>query len=322
MQQGCSGFTMEKKLTYRVKNWAEYNTALIQRRNISVWFSEDAIKKWTAPKQSVKGRPRLYSDDAILCALVLRAVYNLPLRALQGFLEALVSLLMLSLPIPCYTQICRRAQFLGQKIQRLCKRKITDVVIDSSGLKVFGEGEWKVRQHGASKQRTWRKVHLAICPDSHEIVLSFLTENKESDGEALVKIARHLPGTVERAYRDGAYDKEGCYRKLYEKNIDPIVPPQRGAVLHHRPWMKSRNNSIEEIFGLGGNDVGRKLWKKLKGYHRRSLAETGMYRFKTIFGGKLRARKMVYQKAEVFAKVQTMNKMTNLGMPKGKWEFN
>src|SRR5262249_29721745 len=153
---------MEKKLTYRVKNWAQYNTALIQRGNISVWFSDDAIRKWLAPKQSGKGRPRFYSDDAILCALLLRAVYNLPLRALQGFLRALVSLLMLSLPIPCYTQICRRAQFLGQRIKRLCnKRKITDIVIDSSGLKVFGEGEWKVRQHGASKRRTWRKVHLA-----------------------------------------------------------------------------------------------------------------------------------------------------------------
>jgi hypothetical protein len=313
---------MEKKLTYRVKNWAEYNTALIQRGNISVWFSDDAIQKWLAPKQSGKGRPRLYSDDAILCALLLRAVYNLPLRALQGFLGALVSLLMLSLPIPCYTQICRRAQFLGQRIKRLCKKgKITDIVIDSSGLKVFGEGEWKVRQHGAGKRRTWRKVHLAICPDTHEVVLSFLTENNKSDGEAFIKMADHLPGSIERAYLDGAYDKEGCYRKLYEKNIDPIVPPQRGAILHPSPWMKSRNDSIQEITGLGGDDEGRSLWKKLKGYHRRSLAETGMYRFKTIFGGKLRARKMAYQKAEVFAKVCAMNTMTNLGMPKGKWVF-
>ena len=309
---------MEKKLTYRVKNWAEYNTALIQRGNISVWFSDE----WLAPKLPGKGRPKFYSDDAILCTLLLRAVYNLPLRALQGFLGALVSLLKLSLPIPCYTQICRRAQFLGQTIKRLCKkRKITDIVIDSSGLKVFGEGEWKVRQHGAGKRRTWRKVHLAICPDTHEVVLSLLTENSKSDSEAFIKMANRLPGSIERAYFDGAYDKEGCYRKLYEKNIDPILPPQRGAILHSSPWMKSRNDSIKEITGLGGNDEGRSLWKKLKGYHRRSLAETGMYRFKTIFGDKLRARKMAYQKAEVFAKVYAMNQMTNLGMPKGKWVF-
>jgi Transposase DDE domain len=253
---------------------------------------------------------------------LLRAVYNLPLRALQGFLEALVYLLGLSLPIPYYTQICRRAQFLGQKIKRICKnRKITDIVIDSSGLKVFGEGEWKVRQHGASKRRTWRKVHLAICPDSNEIVLSLLTENSTSDSEGFLKMADHLPQGIERAFLDGAYDKEGCYRKLYEKNIDPIIPPQRGAVLHHMPWMKNRNDSIQEIVGLGGIDRGRTLWKKLKGYHRRSLAETGMYRFKTIFGGKLSARKLIYQKAEVYVKAIAMNKMTVLGMPKGEWEF-
>lgn len=314
---------MEKKLTYRVKNWAEYNRALIKRGNISVWFSEDAIQKWMAPKRSGKGRPRIYSDDAILCALLLRAVYNLPLRALQGFLEALVSLLGLSLPIPYYTQICRRAQFLGQKIKKICKnRKITDIVIDSSGLKVFGEGEWKVRQHGASKRRTWRKVHLAICPDSNEIVLSLLTENNTSDSEGFLKMADHLPQGIERAFLDGAYDKEGCYRKLYEKNIDPIIPPQRGAVLNHMPWMKTRNDSIQEIVGLGGIDRGKTLWKKLKGYHRRSLAETRMYRFKTIFGGNLRARKLIYQKAEVYIKATAMNKMTVLGMPKGDWEFN
>src|SRR6187431_2520358 len=88
---------MEKKNIYRVKNWGEYNKALIQRGNISVWFSEDAIQKWAAPKQPGKGRPKVYSDDAILCALLLRAVYNLPLRALQGFLGALVSLLVLAL---------------------------------------------------------------------------------------------------------------------------------------------------------------------------------------------------------------------------------
>lgn len=314
---------MKKKLTYRVKNWKEYNTALIQRGNISVWFSDDVIRKWIAPKKSKKGRPRVYSDDAILCTLVLRAVFNLPLRALQGFLGSLVSLLKLSLPIPCYTQICRRAKFLGQRIKRLCKkRKITDIVVDSSGLKVFGEGEWKVRQHGSSKRRTWRKVHLAICPDSHEIVLSVVTENSKSDGETFVEMAKHLPSTIERAYLDGAYDKEGCYQKLYEKQIDPIVPPQRGAILHHEAWMKSRNDSIQEIMGLGGDDGGRKLWKKLKGYHLRSLVETSFYRFKTLFGAKLRSRKMAYQRAEVFAKAQAMNKMTSLGMPKGKWEIS
>src|SRR5277367_5200933 len=249
-----------------------------------------------------------------------RAVYHLPLRAVQGFLCALVSMLALSLPIPNYTRVCRRAQSLGQGIKRLCgNRKITDIVIDSSGLKVFGEGEWKVRQHGVGKRRTWRKIHLAICPETHEIVLSCLTENSEADCRALKKMAPHLPNTIERAYLDGAYDKEECYQQFHEKNIDPVIPPQRGAVLQKPSWMKSRNNSILEIVGLGGDNTAGRLWKKLKGYHRRSLAETGMYRFKAIFGGTLRSRKMSSQKAESFVKAMAINKMTRLGMPKGVW---
>ena len=111
-------------------------------------------------------------------------------------------------------------------------RRITDIVIDSSGLKVFGEGEWKMRQHGKTKRRTWRKIHLAVCADSQEIALSLLTENSESDGEAFIKMAEKLPTTVERGYGDGAYDKTGCYQKFLERGIIPIVPPQRGAVLH------------------------------------------------------------------------------------------
>jgi hypothetical protein len=311
---------MEQKSSYRIRNWSEYNRALVQRGNISVWFSEDAVQKWLAPKDKKQGHPKLYSNDAILCALILRSVYHLPLRSLQGFLCALVATLGLLLPVPCYTQICRRAKNLGKKIQRLNHTKnITDIVVDSSGLKVFGEGEWKVRTHGKSKRRVWRKIHLAVCPDTHEIVLSCLTESNEADCKAFGKMAAHLPPTIERAYLDGAYDKEECYQRLHEQNIDPRIVPQKGAVLREQPWMRHRNNAIYEIRGLGGDDEARKIWKKLKGYHRRSLVETGMYRFKTLFGGGLRARKMAYQQGEVFAKAIAMNKMTRLGMPKGEW---
>ena len=311
---------MKQKRAYRIRNWNEYNTALIQRGNISVWFSEDAVQKWLAPEDGSKGRPKLYSDDAILCALLLRAVYHLPLRALQGFLCALLHMLALSLPVPCYTQICRRAGYLSKKIQRLnSKKKITDIVVDSSGLKVFGEGEWKVRLHGRSKRRTWRKIHLAICPDTHEIVLSCLTENSKMDCKTFCQMAPHLPRTIKRAYFDGAYDKEECYQKLYEQGIDPVIVPQRRAVLQSHSWMHCRNTAICEIKGLGNDDIARKLWKKLKGYHRRSLAETGIFRFKTLFGGMLRARKMTCQQAEVMVKAMALNKMTELGMPKGVW---
>jgi len=223
----------------------------------------------------------MYSDDAILCALMIKVVYHLPLRALEGFLVSLLELLGILLPVPSYTQICRRAASLGQTVKRLSSKKnITDIVIDSSGLKVHGEGEWKVRQHGKSKRRTWRKIHLGICSNSQEIVLSLLTENAVSDGEAVEEMAKEMPPTVRRGCGDGAYDKSNCYKKFQELGIDWITPPQKGAVLHdlkHEPWMEQRNDAIRIIAGLGNDEEARCIWKKLKKYHRRSLAETGVY---------------------------------------------
>ena len=314
---------MNKKRTYRIKNWSKYNKSLIQRGNITLWCSDDAIGNWILPNEGKRGRPRMYSDEAILCALMVKVVFRLPLRALEGFLGSLMGLLGALLPVPSYTQICRRAASLGQIVKHLTSKKhITDIVIDSSGLKVYGEGEWKVRQHGKSKRRTWRKIHLGICSDSQEIVMSLLTENSVSDGEAAVEMANEMPSTVRRGYGDGAYDKSNCYKKFQELGIDLITPPQRGAILHdlkHEPWMKKRNAAIQAIVGLGNDEEARSIWKKLKRYHQRSLAETGMYRFKTIFGSDLKARDIRRQRAKVHAKVLAMNKMSRLGMPKGSW---
>jgi len=314
---------MRKKTTYRIRNWPEYNRSLVDRGNINLWVSDDALGKWVLPNAGDRGRPRMYSSDVILCALMLKSVYRLPLRALEGFLQSLISLLGICLPVPCYSQICRRAVELGQSIKRLSsKRNITDIVIDSTGLKVFGEGEWKVRQHGKSKRRTWRKIHLGVCADSQEIVMSLLTDNAVSDGEAITDMVTVMPKTVKRGYGDGAYDKGPCYRAFKKRGGRLVAPPQRGAVLRtlaKEPWMKDRNDAIRAIAGLGDDEEARKIWKKLVGYHRRSLAETAMYRFKTLFGGNLTARNLSHQKAEIYAKSMVMNTMTKLGMPRGKW---
>jgi len=314
--------TKQTNTKYHIRNWSEYNKALINRGSLTIWFSESAIKGWLAHNPKGRGRPKIYSDEAILCALIVKAVYRLPFRALRGFILSFIHLLGLTLPVPCYTRICRRAAELGQEIEKLGTKKPSDVVFDSSGLKVYGEGEWKVRQHGKSKRRTWRKIHLALCPDSHEIVLSYLSENNEADCEVVPKMKDLLPKSVRRSYGDGAYDKELCYKEFHSAGIDPVIPPQRGAVLHDllkEPWMKSRNDAIRALAGLGNDDEARKIWKKLVGYHRRSLGETGFYRWKTVFGGKLKSRKMPNQRGEIYAKSKALNRMTRLGMPRGEW---
>lgn len=309
---------MVSETTYRIRNWKDYNGSLVKRGSITVWLSEDAINKWRAAPTGKRGRPSTYSDDAILTALMIRFVFHLPLRAMEGFLASLVSVMGLSLCTPSYTQVCRRAKALGKDLKHLTKRPITDLVIDSTGLKVYGEGEWKVRQHGYSKRRTWRKLHLAICPDSNEILFVKLTDNKTPDHKVYPQFLEAAPKTVKRTYADGAYDRERCYRANCTHGASPIIPPQKNARYREKApeHLRARNNALLEMKGLGGGEDGRMLWKKLKGYHRRSLAETGMYRFKIFFGGSLKSRTLESQQAEAYSKSRALNIMTNLGMPK------
>lgn len=313
---------MGAKSKYTIRNWGEYNKSLIQRGSINVWFSDEAISKWEAGKEKgKKGRPYTYSDDALLTILMIRCVFHLPLRALEGFVQSLVAIMQLALPVPSYTQICRRASCLGQELCKLSHSRVTDLVVDSTGLKVYGEGEWKVRMHGYSKRRTWRKLHLGVCPISNEIVFEMVTENSVVDSKVYPKFLEIAPKTIKRTYGDGAYDKEVCYKANQNHGSLPIIPPQKNAAFHSNasPHMKLRNDAYLQILGLGGNKEARQLWKKLKGYHLRSLGETAMFRFKQLFGNKLVSRTMANQKAEARAKCTALNIMTRLGMPKGTW---
>jgi hypothetical protein len=314
--------TKKTETKYSIRNWSEYNKALVNRGSLTIWFSEDVIEKWFAKKTGKRGRPFTYSEEMILVALIVKAVYKLPFRGLRGFIISILQCLSLGLRVPCYTRICRRAGTLGQKNERLSRKKPKDIVFDSSGLKVYGEGEWKVKKHGKSKRRTWRKIHIGMCPDSHELMLCHLTENSEGDSEVIPQLGPFIPRSVDRVYADGAYDAEYCYQEWHIRGITPLVPPQRGAVLHDldkKPWMRHRNDAILAIRGLGNDDDARKLWKVLAGYHRRSLGETAFYRWKTIFGSELKTRKIRNQKGEVYAKAIALNRMNALGMPKGKW---
>lgn len=311
---------------YRIKNWSKYNKSLVQRGSINFWFSEDAIKKWKNTNHTgEKGRPAEYSNDAILCALLIRTVYHLPLRALEGLLLSLVSSLGLSLKIPSYTQICRRAKDLGKTLKKLSSRRPHDIVFDSTGLKVYGEGEWKVKQHGVSKRRTWRKLHLGMDPDSKEIIVAEVTTNSTGSGDSQVgkKMMKKAPKSAKRIFGDGAYDGIEFRQEIEKFGAEPIIPPPRDAVVHRETTdvaIQKRNEAVREIYGLGGDDEARRLWKILKGYHRRSLVETTMYRIKQLTGGNMRSREWERQCVEGCVKCLVINKVTSLGMPDSVWE--
>ena len=305
--------------------WSTHYRALVQRGSLTIWFSEEAQNKWhSVSRTSEKGRPQIYSDEAILCILLVRTVYHLPLRALQGFLLSVISMLGLGVLVPSYSQICRRAKVLKKALKKLSNRRPHDIVFDSTGLKVYGEGEWKVRQHGTSKRRTWRKFHIGMDPASGEIIVAELTSNGmgSGDAETAQKLIKKVPQGIKRVFGDGAYDAIEFRQEIDKAGAEPFIPPPRDAVVHRNTKdsaVMKRNDAVCEMAGLGGDDEARKLWKRLKGYHKRSLGETAMYRIKQLTGSNLRSREWERQQVEAHLKCLVINKMTKLGMPNGKW---
>ncbi len=298
--------------SYKKRSWNQYNKNLINRGSITFWFSEDCIKKWRAKKNKKHfGRPFLFSDDAILVAHTIRYVYNLPLRASEGFLNSIFEILSLSLISPSYTQISRRAKTLSLPSQFRSNKRITDIVFDASGLKIFGEGEWKVRTHGVSKRRSWRKIHLGICPDTQEILLAELTENTGSDIDVMIDLLNHTSLSISNIYGDGLYDAERIYKVIWKLGGKPFIPVKKNVIYKQpsKPWLKSRNDQLDIIRGFGGDEIARSLWKKLTGYHRRSLVETAFSRWKKILGPFLRSKKIENQIIEAKIKCQILNKM-------------
>jgi hypothetical protein len=307
---------MSKKISYRVRNWKEYNRSLINRGNLTIWFSDDAIKSWYQKPLKNKGRGRafIYSDDYIELALTIRTLFHLPLRATQGFLEGLIFLLGLNLKISHYSRLSRRAATLDIQLNALKNsgKKPTDLVIDSTGLKIFGEGEWKMRTHGKQKRRTWRKYHVSVNPATHEVTAIELTEANVHDCTVLPALLSKQKN-VGKTYADGAYSFKEDFDAIAESGGTPSIPVRSGTTIVKKnpsPGQELRNKLLQEIKEAGG----RIAWKKSSDHHRRSLVETHMFRLKTILGGSLRGRNFINQKIEA----KMLNKMAHLGMPKSE----
>lgn len=305
---------MKKKTPYRIRNWPAYNAALIGRGSLTLGVDDDAIRSWRYSGPTQRGAQYHYTDAAIRCVLTLRVVYHLALRASEGLARSVFALLAVSLPVPSYSTLSRRAAELPVALGALPRATPLHLVIDSSGFKVYGEGEWKVRQHGWSKRRTWRKLHLAVDEATGEIVAAVASEAGGADDDALPDLLEQVPGEIHQVSADGAYDKRHCYDALAARGALAIIPPRRDAKIWQHgncagaPWQRDEN--LRAI-----RQKGRRRWKQDSGYHRRSLAETSFFRFKTIFGPTLHARAFAQQATELFLKAGALNRMTHLGMP-------
>ena len=223
---------------------------------------------------------------------------------------------LLDLPIEAadYSTVCRRQKHLDIKLQKKNRNEALHGVFDSTGLKVFGEGEWRVRQHGYSKRRTWRKLHLGVDESSGEIVASVLTTNDFGDGEILPDLIKQIDSPLSQASGDGAYDSFENYDLLDKNGTKVTIPPRENAKTRQHGNCKSPPLVRDEVV-RAIRKLGRAEWKKTNGYHRRSIAETTMFRFKQIFGDNLYATLFESQATEAFVKCNVLNKMTALGMP-------
>jgi hypothetical protein len=304
---------------YKITNWAQYNRALVNRGSITLWLSPEVVAAWNHANRQVKrGRPFVFSDAAIECILTLREVFHLPYRQTEGFVGSLMNTAGLGLRVPTYTALAKRAANLDVRVCVSNRRGPLHMVVDSTGFKVFGEGEWKVRVHGKGKRRTWVKLHIGVDADTHEIVTTVVTgaggHDADQVGEMLTQT--HRPVATFRA--DGAYDKWKVYEALAARGAQPIIPPQKNArIKRHGNSSQPRLPRDQAIRRI--RQVGRAVWKKEVGYHRRSLGETAMYRLKTIFGDELPNRRPPTQKAQCLLRCKALNRFTQLGMPKAEW---
>ena len=291
---------------YRVKNWPEYNRALTERGSVNLWIAPDIEKTWLAEPDGSRGCPRTYSEKAMEVMALLRAVFHLTLRMAEGFLRSLFPRLRIDLPVPHASTVSRRTTSLKVALGPL------HILIDSTGIKIYGEGEWKVRKHGASKRRTWDKHHIAVDARTRKTLAVVTTRSTVQDPEVVEQLLSQIPGPIASIAGDGIYDTRWCRFLAAERGARALIPPRTNA----KPWRETaagareRNANIARI-----GEIGRAGWKAEVGYHRRSLVETEMFRQKTIFGERLSSRREVSRACELRVRTLALNMMTELGMP-------
>ena len=299
------------KARYRVSNWPEYDAALVRRGSLTVWLTEEAVSAWHAPAAGKRGGQTIYSDIAIETGLALRLVLHQPLRQTEGALRSIADLLGVEIRIPDHTTFSRRGGGLKVLPQRIERDEPLHLLIDSTGVKIYGEGEWLDQKHGIRSRRRWRKLHLAVDADTQEIVAVELTPDDVGDVSTLPDLLEQIEAPVGSVTADGAYDGETSYAEVLQRHpaARVIIPPRSTAILS-KAGTTQRDDHLCSI-----EQHGRIGWQRSSGYGRRSLVETAMYRYKTVIGRRLHARTLPNQNTEAKIGCNVLNRMTSLGMP-------
>jgi IS5 family transposase len=291
------------------RDWHQYNQKLINRGSITFWFDKECLDSWIE-KTGTKGRPS-FSTSVIQLGWIIKTVYRLPLRSLQGFMLSILRLMGTELLVPSYTLFCKRAKEAAEALPRLSNNRAMEIAIDSSGLKIMGEGEWKVKIHGADKHRSWIKIHIGVDTQTQDLVAIEVTDEKTGDATVLPRIIDKARKGVKRVLADGAYDSSECRKYLHKRGIQECIPPRKTGKIREEEGMEERNFAIELSTLFGGGKEGVDLWKKVSGYHMRSLAETVFSRLKRLFGERLSNKKFENLSAETIFRCHILNRMNS-----------
>ena len=302
------------KTAYRVNNWREYEQALRDRGDITLWISPEAIDAWTPPQTGKRGAQPVYSDAAIETALTFRLLLHLALRQTEGFLGAVLRLTGVDLPCPDHTTLSRRNATVAirRKIERAPQGPMC-VIVDSTGLKICGQGEWHAQKHGDKKRKAWKKLHLGV-DDQGTIIASTVTESNEQDPSQTSVLLSQIDGDITCFVGDGIYDQEPVYAAIeaHTPGAQVIIPPRKDAVVSSTATTDPtpRDHHIRTI-----EREGRFAWKRTSGYYAQSHAENAFARYKRTFGGHMRAKRHAAQEREAAIACGVLNRMRALGRP-------
>ena len=296
---------------YRTTNWKTYNAALKSRGALTVWFDRDM--QWLALPSGKTGRNPTFSDAAVQFCLTVKSLFGMPLRQTTGFVHSLLQLSGLEWPVPDYSTLCRRQKRIRVVIPYRPQPAGLHLLIDSTGVKMLGEGEWKRKKHGADYRRKWRKVHLGIDAQTLEIRAIAITDSRIGDAPLLPELLEQIPESepVLSVSADGAYDTKACHEAIALRQAAAVIPVRKNG----KPWKGSSAGALARNEILAASEhLGRPLWKRWSGYHRRSLVETKMRCYK-LLGERVMARDFDRQVAELQIRAVILNRFTQLGTP-------
>lgn len=293
-------------MPHHKRDWSKYNKDLVNRGSINLWIPKKALKSWKAKKLKKSGRPFFYSETLIEALLTIRYRYHLSLRETEGFFRSLLKFTKLK-QIPSYTQICRRGKKLQLPENLMRKQSVTDIIMDTTGLKLYGEGEWCKKRYGGRAK--WVKLHVAIDMKSGKLILAEASDEREHDTSLLKKALSKGNKKKGKVLFDGIADSKKCYESCRRRGKRLLTPPQKGAVFRKEKGYEERNETLKIIKGLGGDEMARSLWGKLSGYSARSRIEGEISRWKRLLEGGVRSRNWESVKKEVQMKAMILNKM-------------